>query len=403
MYDSFATITDPRVERTKAHSLIDIISIAICAVICGADSWVAIETFGTTKRTWLERYLALPNGIPSHDTFGRVFAALDATQFQEHFVRWVQAIWPAELGEVISIDGKTVCGSHDRGIGKDAIHMVSAWAQQSRLVLAQTTVDAKSNEITAIPAVLRLLDLHGCTVTIDAMGCQTAIARQIVQQGGAYVLAVKDNQEQLHTDIADTFRYVAADQWQGVAHEHTRSVEAGHGRIETRDYWLITEPSYLAYLNPKGAWRDVGGIGMVVRERTVAGQTSQETGYYLLSGSADRAKLCGCGSWALGDRKLCALGAGRDLWRRWQSHPQWRGATEFCGVAAYCAQLTATRSQCGQYCHQAVSCRARRDLFATGAARIRCDCPTCLLATPPPATRSPRRPTRRAARLRRHC
>jgi predicted transposase YbfD/YdcC len=216
-------------------------------------------------------------------------------------VRWVQAIWPAELGEVISVDGKTVCGSHDRSIGKNAIHMVSAWAHQSRLVLAQTTVDAKSNEITAIPAVLRLLDLHGCSVAIDAMGTQTAIARQIVTQGGAYALAVKDNQEQLHIDIADTFRYVAADQWKDVAHEHTRSVEAGHGRIETRDYWLITEPSYLEYINPKGAWRDVGGIGMVVRERTMAGQTSQETGYYLLSGTPSARSFAGAvrGHWGI--------------------------------------------------------------------------------------------------------
>ena len=301
LYDAFATLPDPRVERTKAHSLIDIISIAICAVICGADSWVAIETFGTSKRGWLEGYLALANGIPSHDTFGRVFAALDAEQFQAHFVGWVKAIWPPELGEVISIVGKTVCGSHDRGIGKDAIHMVSAWAQQSRLVLAQTTVDAKSNEITAIPAVLKLLDLNGCTVTIDAMGCQKTIARQIVVQGGSYVLAVKDNQEQLHSDIADTFRYVAADDWQGVAHQHVRTLEGGHGRIETRDYWLITEPEYLHYLNPKGAWRDVGGIGMVIRERIVDGQTSQETGYYLLSGTPTARSFAGAvrGHWGI--------------------------------------------------------------------------------------------------------
>lgn len=301
LYDAFATLPDPRVERSKAHSLIDIISLAICAVICGADSWVAIETFGTSKRSWLEGYLALPNGIPSHDTFGRVFAALDAEQFQAHFVNWVKAIWPTELGQVISIDGKTVCGSHERGIGKQAIHMVSAWAQQSRLILAQTTVDAKSNEITAIPAVLKLLDLNGCTVTIDAIGCQKTIARQIVQQGGKYVLAVKDNQEQLHSDIADTFRYVAADDWQEVAHEHVRTLEAGHGRIETRDYWLITEPEYLRYLKPKGAWHDVGGIGMVVRERIVDGQRSQQTGYYLLSGHPTARSFAGAvrGHWGI--------------------------------------------------------------------------------------------------------
>jgi predicted transposase YbfD/YdcC len=285
LYDAFATVNDPRLERSKHHSLIDIISLAICAVICGADSWVAIETFGKAKQAWLERYLALPNGIPSHDTFGRVFAALDAAEFQQHFIGWVRAIWPRELGEVITVDGKTLRGSHDRGIGKDAIHLVSVWAQQSRLVLAQRAVDTKSNEITAIPAVLQLLDLHGCTVTVDAMGCQTAIARQIVQQGGEYVLAVKDNQEQLHTDIADTFRYVADDAWEGVAHAHTRTIDAGHGRIETRDYWLITEPDYLRFLNPHSVWREVGGIGMVVRQRTIAGVTTQETGYYLLSGT----------------------------------------------------------------------------------------------------------------------
>jgi predicted transposase YbfD/YdcC len=284
LYDAFASLPDPRVERTKQHPLIDIISIAICAVICGADSWVAVETFGKAKQAWLEHYLALPNGIPSHDTFGRVFAALDASAFHEHFIDWVRAIWPPEMGEIITVDGKTLRGSHDRGIGKEAIHLVSVWAQQSRLVLAQRAVDTKSNEITAIPAILQLLDLHGCTVTIDAMGCQRAIARQIVQQGGEYVLAVKDNQEQLHTDIADTFRYVADDAWKGVAHAHTRTVEAGHGRIEIRDYWLITEPEYLCFLNPHKAWREVGAIGMVVRQRTVLGITSWETGYYLLSG-----------------------------------------------------------------------------------------------------------------------
>jgi predicted transposase YbfD/YdcC len=227
----------------------------------------------------------LPNGIPSHDTFGRFFAALDPTAFQEHFLDWVRAIWPAEAGEVISVDGKTLCGSHDRGNGKAAIHLVSVWAQHSRLVLAQRAVDTKSNESTAIPAVLQLLDLNGCTVTIDAIGWQTAIASQIVRQGGEYVLAVKDNQEQLHSEIADTFRYVADDDWVGVAHAHTRSVEAGHGRIETRDSWLITEPDYLGFLNPKNAWRNVGGIGRVERQRTIGGITSQETGYYVLSGS----------------------------------------------------------------------------------------------------------------------
>lgn len=285
LYDAFSNVPDPRVARTREHPLIDIIAVAICAVICGADSWVAVETFGKAKHAWLEQYLGLPNGIPSHDTFGRVFAARDAEQFQQHFITWVKTIWPATLGEVISIDGKTVRGSHDRTIGKDAIHLVSAWAHHSRLVLAQRVVDTKSNEITAIPALLQLLDLKGCTVTIDAMGCQTEIAKQIVRQSGEYVLTVKENHERLHADIVDTFTYIQADGWQGAAHDHTRTVEAGHGRIEVRDYWLLTEPDYLSYINAKGKWPKLGGIGMVVRERSVQNVTTHDISYYLLSGT----------------------------------------------------------------------------------------------------------------------
>ncbi len=246
LHDAFADLTDPRVDRTKEHFLADIVAIAICAVICGADSWVAIEEFGKAKQAWLRTFLALPNGIPAHDTFGRVFAALDATQFQHSFLCWVRTIWPTSTGDIIAVDGKTVRGSHDGGIGKAAIHMVSAWAGQARLVLAQRKVDEKSNEITAIPEVLRLLDLEGCTVTIDAMGCQTAIAQQIVEQGGNYVLAVKENQEQLDSDLVDTFRYAHDDDWCGVAHAQYRTVTGEHGRIETRDYWLIHDPEVLA-------------------------------------------------------------------------------------------------------------------------------------------------------------
>ncbi len=201
----------------------------------------------------------------------------------------MRAIWPATLGEVVAIDGKTLRGSDDRGIGNEAIHLVSAWASQSRLVLAQRKVEAKSNEITAIPEVLRLLDFAGCTVTLDAMGCQTAIAKQIVQQGASYVLAVKENQEQLYHDVVDTFRYVAADGWQGVAHAHHPTVSGDHGRVEQRDYWLIQEPEYLQYLNPKSRWAGLSAIGMVATERRDGHTTTHERRYYVVGGALSAA------------------------------------------------------------------------------------------------------------------
>jgi predicted transposase YbfD/YdcC len=285
LHAAFADLTDPRIDRTKEHQLLDIVAIAICAVICGADSWVAVEEFGTTKQAWLRTWLPLPNGIPSHDTFGRVFAALDAEHFQHGFVRWVQAVWPPRAGEVVAVDGKTLRGSHDRGVGKDAIHVVSAWAGEARLVLAQRKVDHKSNEITAIPDVLCMLDLDGCTVTIDAMGCQTAIAKQIVQQGAQYVLAVKENQERLYQDITDTFRYAERAGWQGVDYERQRTMDGAHGRIEERHYWVIRDPDVIAYLNPKHAWAGLMAIGMVTTERCAPRGAGAERRYYILSGT----------------------------------------------------------------------------------------------------------------------
>ena len=177
--EHFAGLEDPRVERTKQHQLLDILTIALCAVICGADTWVEIEAWGRAKHGWLESFLWLPNGIPSHDTCGRVFARLNPEQFQQCFLDWVQAVNRVVLTQQIASDGKTLRRSHNRGAGKAAIHMVSAWASVSHLVLAQVKVDEKSNEITAIAALLKQLELAGCIVSIHAMGCQTAIAKQI--------------------------------------------------------------------------------------------------------------------------------------------------------------------------------------------------------------------------------
>jgi predicted transposase YbfD/YdcC len=286
--DHFADLEDPRIDRTKLHKLFDIITVAICAVICGADSWVEIEEFGNAKIDWFRTFLELANGIPSHDTFGRVFALLDPDQFRSGFVSWIQAISRITEGEIVAFDGKTLRRSHDNSLGKAAIHMVSAWASSNRLVLGQLKVDEKSNEITAIPALLRLLALKGCIVTIDAMGCQTEITQTIIDQGGDYVLALKGNQGSLHREGQDLIAYAQQTNFQDIAHDFHETVEKGHGRIEARRHWIISEPEFIAYLNPDGAWAGFKSIGMVEAERQIGDDTTCETRYYIssLSGNA---------------------------------------------------------------------------------------------------------------------
>jgi len=203
LLDHFRELADPRAEHLLEHQLIDIIGLTICAVICGADSWVDIENYGKAKVDWLKGFLGLANGIPSHDTISRLFAALDPDALRECFLNWVRAVAQLSQGEVIAIDGKTLRHSYERG--KGAIHMVSAWASQNRLILGQVKVDEKSNEITAIPELLKVLDLQGCIVTIDAMGTQTAIAQEIVARGGDYILSLKGNHKNLHEDVQQLF------------------------------------------------------------------------------------------------------------------------------------------------------------------------------------------------------
>ena len=279
----FASLHDPRVDRTKLHSLEAILVIAICAIICGADDWVAVAAWGQAKRKWLEQFLDLPNGIPSHDTFRRVFARLDPKQFQKCFASWIQAVAKRMHRQVIAIDGKKLRRSHDRTLGKEAITMVSVWATANRLVLGQRKVKAKSNEITAIPELLRLLEVAGCIVTIDAIGCQTEIVDTIVQRQADYLLAVKENQGKLYQDIQDLFAGCREVNFRDVPHGYHKTTHKDHGRIEIRECWTLSDPEFLDFIRQRGAWKNLRTLVMVRAERRLGTSTSVEIRYYISS------------------------------------------------------------------------------------------------------------------------
>lgn len=283
----FASLEDPRDERGKEHLLLDIITIAMCAVICGAESWTDIEAYGRAKVNWLQTFLNLPNGIPTHDTFARLFARLEPEQMQQCFIRWIGAISQLTKGEVIAIDGKTVRGSYDSS-AKGAIHMVSAWASTNRLVLGQRKVQEKSNEISAIPELLEVLAIAGCIVTIDAMGCQREIAAAIIDQGADYVLALKNNQPTLFEDVQWLFEQAQSAQFQDVEHDVAQSLDKGHGRIEVRRCYTLSG-SELDYLVQKNHWKGLQTVAMVESERRLNGRVSTERRYYLSSLSNDAA------------------------------------------------------------------------------------------------------------------
>jgi predicted transposase YbfD/YdcC len=279
----FANLPDPRVGNAKRHELLDILVIALCAIICGADSWVEIELWGKANLMWLRTFLTLANGIPSHDTVGRVFARLDPQAFRACFVRWIHAISQLTQHQVVAIDGKHLRRSHNHRLGKAAIDMVSAWATANRLVLGQVKTDDTSNEITAIPELLRLLELTGCIVTIDAIGCQTAIAELIVQQGGDYLLAVKENQAQLYQDVSDLFAGCLEVNFRQVPHDYYRTVNKGHGRIEIRQCWTLIDPEFLDYLSQRAVWPHLHTVVMIRAERRSGDTRSLETRYYISS------------------------------------------------------------------------------------------------------------------------
>jgi predicted transposase YbfD/YdcC len=278
----FADLDDPRTGQPTRHPLLDLIGLTLCAVIAGADAWTDIENYGRAKQGWLETFLDLPNGIPSHDTLGRVFAALDPVAFQDAFLAWMHAVVNAARGKLVAIDGKALRRSFDTANGKSAIHLVSAWACENHLLLGQHQVSEKSNEITAIPELLKLLDLQGALVTIDAMGCQRDITRRITTAGGDYVLAVKENHPTLHAAVQQIFHDGLETDFTGLEHRAHRTTDRGHGRTETRHYHLVRVPEEFAGNHP--GFAGLRTVGMVFSVRQVGdAEATAETRFYISS------------------------------------------------------------------------------------------------------------------------
>lgn len=294
----FSVIEDPRDPLKSRHKLIDMLVIAVAAVICGADTWVSVAQFGRAKEAWLRTFLDLPNGIAAHDTFGRVFSLLDPKALEECFRAWVASIRQVLPEEIVAIDGKSLRRSHDRAAGLGPLHMVSAWAVASRVVLGQVATDAKSNEIEAIPRLLDTLFLAGCIVTVDAMGCQTKIAEKIVERGGDYVLALKGNQETLAAEVEEAFIDADAKDYAGLDSPFFETVERGHGRTETRRYRTLGDLSGV----PRSAlWKGMNMIGMVESRREIAGKISAEVRYFIGSIGTDAQRFARAvrGHWAI--------------------------------------------------------------------------------------------------------
>jgi predicted transposase YbfD/YdcC len=279
--EHFGELKDPRIDRQKLHSLTDILVITICAAICGADGWVAVERFGKAKKSWLQQFLALSNGIPSHDTFGRFFSILDPAVFREAFISWVTAVSQVSAGEVIAVDGKTLRRSFDTASEKAALHMVNAWATDAGVALGQLATEAKSNEITAIPKLLELLHVKGCIVTIDAMGCQKAITEKIVDKEADYVIACKGNQGTLHQDVKKFFEWaISTCALDKPILRYAETTDGDHGRIEVRRYWATDE---IHWLENKEAWKGLSTIAVAEAERTCKGETTLDRRYFISS------------------------------------------------------------------------------------------------------------------------
>ena len=282
LVECFAEIVDPRIERTKQHLLTDILALAVLAVIAGAKGWEDIEEFGNQKHEWLRQFLRLPNGIPSHDTISRVFRLLKPAEFETAFQAWMKSLQKTLGFQQIAIDGKTVRRSHDRRSSKSALHLVSAWSVANHLVLGQHATDVKSNEITAIPQLLKLLDLQGAIVTIDAMGCQREIARQIVDGGGDYVLAVKENQPKLHAAIVECFQQLEDTSCADCDVRQLTTQDKAHGRQERRSYSVVPLPESLQSFQRD--WKQLTNLGQAINITQRDGRETREVRYFILSG-----------------------------------------------------------------------------------------------------------------------
>jgi len=294
--DHFAQLPDPRSGPAQCHELLDILMIAVCAMLCGAETFTEMATFGRCKTDWFKTWLSLPHGIPSHDTFNRVFGLIDPAAFMKCFLTWTQSVRQTVPGELVALDGKTLRGSRTRGRGP--VHLVNVWAARNRLVLGQLTVADKSNEITALPELLRALELAGCVVTTDAMGCQKQVAKEIHEADADYVLALKGNHGTLHGEVKMFLDDAQSRKFADVKHAFSETLGKDHGRLETRRYWVTEEIGWMA---DKDQWEALRSVGMVEAIREVNGQVQSERRYYLssLPAEAERFAAAVRGHWEI--------------------------------------------------------------------------------------------------------
>lgn len=290
IWKHFEHLDDPRADANRQHKLSDIVTIAILAVICGADHWTMVEKFGNRKAGWLSTFLELPAGIPSHDTFNRLFARLNPDQFRAGFISWVNSISKIIPGEIIAIDGKQNRRTHDKKLGRKAIHMVSAWASQNQLVLGQVKVDDKSNEITAIPKLLQMLYIKGCIITIDAMGCQKKIAKKIVEKEADYVLALKENHPNLYNDVEEIFNSILKDS--PIKFDYFNTVDKNHGRIEIRQCWTVNISDVT--LTGSDQWVGFSTIALVIDERFIDQKKQKSMRFFISSLPSNAEKMLDC-------------------------------------------------------------------------------------------------------------